>query len=182
MGPFRFVPFMQCRHSVFSLTHGIQGSLNMNGKKIIFNHGLGYMEGDRGVEFPNDYLWTQCNWIERGANALMVSVANVKIGNYTFPGCIGVVYYGEKEYRLATYLGVKIKKFSRKELWIEQGKLELQVKILEKFENSLLAPVKGKMTRTVYESVEGKIQYRFWINGIKIFDFIGKGCFESGRS
>ena len=26
MGPFRYIPFMQCRHSVFSLAHNIKGN------------------------------------------------------------------------------------------------------------------------------------------------------------
>ena len=31
MGPFRYVPFMQCRHSVFSMKHTIHGEISING-------------------------------------------------------------------------------------------------------------------------------------------------------
>jgi hypothetical protein len=75
---------------------------------------------------------------------------------------------------------VKIKRISPDELWIQQGKYELQVKILDRVENALLAPVKGSMVRKVYESVNSKIQYRFTIDGKVMFDFVGKGCFERG--
>ena len=41
MGPFRYVPFMECRHSVFSMTHTVNGSLNINGDKHEFDNGAG---------------------------------------------------------------------------------------------------------------------------------------------
>lgn len=43
MGPFKYIPFMQCRHSVYSLAHNITGRLTVNGKEISFNQGLGYV-------------------------------------------------------------------------------------------------------------------------------------------
>ncbi len=180
MGPFRYVSRMPCYHNIYSLAHSIQGELIVNGSRIDFNRGLGYIEGDQGSEFPTDYLWTQCSWQEEDTNSLMLSVADLRLGPISFTGCIGIIYYKWREYRFATYLGVRIKRISPTELWVQQGKYELQVKILEKLENTLLAPVKGSMIRTVYESVDARIHYRFTIDGRVIFDFIRKGCFERG--
>lgn len=178
MGPFRYLPGMPCLHNIYSLAHGIEGELRVNGKRIAFKHGLGYIEGDQGSSFPGDYLWTQCSWQEEDYNSLMLSVADLELGAIRFTGCIGIIYYKWKEYRFATYLGVKIIKISPDEVWIQQGKYELRVKILDRLENTLLAPVKGSMVRKVYESVNCKIQYRFTIDGKVMFDFVGKGCFE----
>lgn len=180
MGPFRYVPFMQCRHSVFSLTHNVNGTIVMNGRNMSFHQGIGYVEGDRGTGFPSDYLWTQCNWYDRGNNTVMVSIANIPIVKSSFTGCIGVIYYGGREYRLATYLGVKIRKYNRKELWIQQGKYDLYVQLLEENAYGLLAPEKGKMIRTVHESINCKIRYRFMIQGNVVFDYTGNGSFENG--
>ncbi len=180
MGPFRYLPGMPCLHNIYSLAHGIEGELRVNGKRIAFKHGLGYIEGDQGSSFPGDYLWTQCSWQEEDYNSLMLSVADLELGAIRFTGCIGIIYYKWKEYRFATYLGVKIIKISPDEVWIQQGKYELRVKILDRLENTLLAPVKGSMVRKVYESVNCKIQYRFTIDGKVMFDFVGKGCFERG--
>ena len=33
MGPFSFVPFMQCRHSVWSMRHQVKGKVCLNGRK-----------------------------------------------------------------------------------------------------------------------------------------------------
>jgi len=180
MGPFKYLPFMQCRHSLYSLAHKITGRLNVNGREMCFNRGLGYVEGDRGIEFPRDYFWTQCSWSSRGNNLIMVSVADIPFGKVTFKGCIGIVYYGGKEYRLATYLGVKIKKYSTRELWLQQGRYDLQILLIDENPHNLLAPVKGNMTRIVYESIDCRIRYRFMINNRLVFDFIARGSFERG--
>lgn len=73
MGPFRFVPFLQCRHSVISLSHPVNGFLELNGKRYSFENGTGYLEGDRGRSFPATYLWSQCNWQELGPCSVMPS-------------------------------------------------------------------------------------------------------------
>lgn len=66
MGPFRYVPFMQCRHNVFSMRHRVDGALTVNGTPYVFKNGIGYMEGDRGYSFPKKYTWTQCNFMDGG--------------------------------------------------------------------------------------------------------------------
>ncbi|TAH62836.1 MAG: hypothetical protein EWM47_13945 [Anaerolineaceae bacterium] len=180
MGPFKFVPFMQCRHSVYSVAHNIKGQLIVNGSLIDFNNGLGYVEGDRGVEFPSSYFWTQCSWRTNRNNTLMLSVADIPIGKLTFMGCIGLVYYGGKEYRMATYLGVKIKKYNNHELWVQQREYDLKVTVIDENPHDLLAPVKGNMTRTVYESLDCRVRYLFMVGGKVIFDFVGRGSFERG--
>jgi len=180
MGPFRHIPWMPCYHNVYSMAHNISGELTVNGNRIDFNHGMGYTEGDQGTGFPTDYLWTQCSWQEEDHNSLMLSVADLQLGPINFTGCIGVIYYKWREYRFATYLGVRIKKVNPNEIWVQQGNYELQVKILEKLENTLLAPVKGSMIRKVYESVDARMKYRFSVDGKVMFEFIRKGCFERG--
>ena len=52
MVPFRWVPGMECRHSVFSMKHSVNGEIRINGKSYLFHHGTGYWEGDRGRSFP----------------------------------------------------------------------------------------------------------------------------------
>ena len=104
MGPFRYVPFMQCRHSVFSMRHPVDGILSINGTPYEFQNAIGYMEGDRGYSFPTKYAWTQCSFPD---GALMLSIAEIPFGGFHFTGIIGIVHLRRKEYRLATYLGAK---------------------------------------------------------------------------
>lgn len=46
MGHFRFVPFIQCRHNVYSMWHRIDGKITVNGQQYFFRSGIGYIEED----------------------------------------------------------------------------------------------------------------------------------------
>ena len=119
MGPFRYLPLLQCRHGVFSMKHTVNGALTVNGTCLSFTNADGYLEGDRGRSFPKEYAWTQCFFPE---GSLMLSVADVPIGGLHITGIIGIVLLGGKEYRIATYLGAKAVKIRNGEIVIHQGK------------------------------------------------------------
>ncbi len=158
MGPFKFVPFMQCRHSVYSMMHRVDGQVIVGKEKFGFENGLGYIEGDRGCSFPERYIWTQC-FFEKGS--LMLSVADIPFCGLKFTGIIGIVLLGGKEYRIATYLGAKVSRISENTIVVTQGKFKLEAKLLHKNAKPLFAPVKGDMSRTIYESVSCVAYYRF---------------------
>ena len=46
MGPYSFIPFMECYHGILSMNHKILGSLKYNDENISFNGGKCYMEKD----------------------------------------------------------------------------------------------------------------------------------------
>ena len=48
MGPFQFIPFLQCRHSILSMKHSVTGNICINGMDYSFSNANGYLEGDRG--------------------------------------------------------------------------------------------------------------------------------------
>lgn len=169
MGPFQFVPFMECRHSVFSLTHAVNGRVIINDKEYRFHNHRGYMEGDRGQSFPKRYIWTQCNWMK---NCIMVSIADIPFCGGSFIGLIGSILYKGKEYRLATYLGVKILHLSDTSFYISQGYLTLMVELLEQNAKPLYAPIYGNMERTIHESIACKVQYTCIYKEEVIFRFI----------
>lgn len=179
MGPFRFVPFLQCRHSVLSLTHRVNGFVELNGKRFLFENGTGYIEGDRGASFPSSYLWTQCNWYEQGPCSVMLSVASIPFLGASFTGCICSVYYGGREYRLATYQGAKVLRWVKDEAIVAQGSRLLQVNLLEQNAHNLRAPSRGAMSRTIRESPSCRVRYRFFDGKRTVFDFIStQGSFE----
>ncbi len=159
MGPFRMLPFLQCRHSVFSLYHSVIGTVTVNGNRMVFDQGVGYMEGDRGRSFPKRYLWTQCSWERDG---IMLSVADVPLWGLTITGCIGLVWLEGKVYRLATYLGAKVIRVDENRAVIRQGKLRLRVTALEKRSRPLLAPKRGSMARTIHESLTCTVRYQLY--------------------
>lgn len=158
MGPFRWLANMECAHSVISMEHFLQGKLEMNGQTLDLNGGTGYIEADRGRSFPTTYLWTQCRW--RGCS-LMLSIATIPLGKHHFIGCICAVLLHGREYRIATYRGVRIQQWSSKGTVLIQGKYRLEVQLLD-----------GDMNRTIHESLCTKVRYRFWHGKELLLDHI----------
>ncbi len=176
MGPFRYLPFMQCRHSVVSMAHSVNGVLSINGERYVFNNSVGYIEGDRGRSFPRRYLWTQCGF-ESGS--LMLSVADIPVGLFSFTGVIGAVFLDGKEYRLATYLGARVKKLSGGEVVVAQGDMRLRARLVERNEHLLRAPSVGAMSRTIRESASCRAEYTLVKDGKVMLDFeSAKASFE----
>lgn len=162
MGPFCFVPFMECRHSVLSMKHSVNGTINVNGVDYVFADAEGYIEGDRGTSFPKEYAWTQCLFPE---GSLMLSVADIPLGPFHFTGIIGIVRLQQKEYRLATYLGAKAVQIKNGELTIRQGSYVLNAKLLDKNAHCLRAPKNGAMERMIRKNPSCRAQYTFMQNG-----------------
>ncbi len=173
MGPFRFVPFLQCRHGVISLGHAVRGSIRINDRVLNLDGGMGYVETDRGRSFPSSYLWTQCSWLEGTPCCVMLSIADIPFGFTHFTGCLCSVLYQGEEYRLATYQGVKILKWGPESAWIRQGPWELRVTLLEAAPLPLYAPQKGVMSRVIHESASGSVRYEFYRENKLVFDHIG---------
>ena len=181
MGPFQFVPFMECRHSVFSMMHRVDGTLTINGEKYSFENALGYWEGDRGFSFPKEYAWTHCFIEEKNLlqGSLMLSVADIPLAGFHFTGIIGIVYWKGKEYRFATYLGARVVQKDKQRLLIRQGDMELEARLLESRAYPLQAPVDGKMQRIIRENIRCKAFYRFRIKGKTMFVYeTEKASFE----
>lgn len=176
MGPFRYLPRLQCRHSVFSMKHTVDGALTVNGTCFSFANADGYLEGDRGRSFPTEYAWTQCFFPE---GSLMLSVADVPIGGIHITGIIGIILLEGKEYRLATYLGAKAVKIQNNEVIIRQGAWTFTAKRLDKSGHPLQAPIGGAMRRTIYEHPSCRAYYRFEADGAALLELeAGNAAFE----
>lgn len=170
MGPFRFLPFLECNHGVISMMHKTYGSLIVNGARVTLNNGTGYIETDWGTSFPKEYLWTQCILGEENKGSIMLSAADVPIGRKSFRGCICAINFRGFTYRLATYLGASTVVYSEDEVVIKQGKLCLRVLKLGERSFGLNAPQKGSMSRTIRESPVCRVRYQLWKGGNTIFD------------
>lgn len=168
MGPFSLVPFLECRHSVFSMRHTIRGKIQVNGQEYDFSDAWGYWEGDQGRSFPGEYAWTQCCFAD---GSLMLSVADIPLAGLHFTGVICAVLYKNREYRLATYLGAKAAQIHRGRIRITQGDLELEARLLRRTGKVLKAPKEGNMVRTIRESVACSAFYRFSQGKRTLFEF-----------
>lgn len=109
----------------------------------------------------------------------MLAVADIPMLGMRFRGVIGVILIEGREYRIATYLGAKVIYVGNNKVIVRQGKNILEAELLESGEHSLNAPQKGRMVRTVHESVACKARYRFIRNGRTMLNFVSeKASFE----
>lgn len=162
MGPFSYVPFMQCRHSVYSIHHRVDGKISINGTAFVFDNAIGYIEGDRGYSFPRQYVWTQCSF---PAGALMLSIADIPFGLFHFTGIIGTIFLNGKEYRLATYLGARVISLAPDHIIVRQSRYSLTINPRAPVGYPLQAPVDGAMSRTIHEHPSCNVYYRFEDDG-----------------
>lgn len=172
MGPFRLAANMQCRHGVISMRHPLSGLLTLNGETFGFDGGTGYIETDRGRSFPKSYLWSQCAWEGVDGGSVMMAAATVPFYFIKFRGCICAVLYRGREYRIATYRGAVIEKWTPDRIAVRQGKYLLMAELLEGRGQALKAPRDGGMDRTVRESLGAKVRYRFWLGDSLLFDHV----------
>lgn len=168
MGPFRFFP-MECRHKVVSMRHAVFGRAEIGGETLDFDGGFGYIEGDSGRSFPSAYTWLQCNDLD-GGTSVMASVAKIPFAGFKFTGCICAVLDAGREYRLATYRGVKVLRSTSRGLTLRQGKYLFEADVMPAEGRALLSPVRGSMQRIIKESPACAVRLRFSRAGELIFD------------
>lgn len=162
MGPFSVFPFMQCNHEVVSLRHSLHGTVTVNGRTLDFSGGTGYIEKDWGNSFPKEYLWVHSNYFLDASASIMVSVADIPFLGFHFYGCIGMVYLNGREYRLATYTGVKISRCGSHGVTLKQGKYLLRIDAFPLTAHPLFSPQLGKMSGTIHESPSCRTRFRFY--------------------
>ncbi|MCL1852924.1 MAG: tocopherol cyclase family protein [Peptococcaceae bacterium] len=173
MGPFRFFP-MECRHGVASMKHRLRGVVTLNGEVYDFTDGVGYIESDSGRSFPSRYIWVQCNHFEHSQTAsdlsIMASVARIPFYGLEFWGCICIVWLNGREYRLATYNGVKILRCEPECIDIKRGRHRLIITIDKNPGHTLAAPHVGAMKRVIHESLSCPTRFRFMEDDRVLFD------------
>lgn len=173
MGPFEHVPFMQCRHRVVSMAHGVYGTLTLNGKRYVFDDAPGYIEGDRGSSFPSRYLWTHYASKTRDLS-LMLSVAHIPFWPGSFTGILCPILFEGKEYRLATYHGARLFSMGHGAVCIRQGAYRFTAELLGERSHALHAPENGVMARLIRESPSCKVRYVLQKGKDTLFDIVGE--------
>ena len=167
MGPFSFLPNMECNHVIIHLSHNITGTLTLDGQTLDFTDGAGYIEKDYGRSFPKEYVWIQASHFDRGEASFVFSQARIPFLRTWFPGFFA--YFSDftaTQVRFATYNFSKLIRWEiNKENGTCQGCLKGPGGMLEfKAEMSgggkLRAPVDGQMNREIIESIGAHVEIR----------------------
>jgi len=164
MGPFGYLPNMECYHGLVSMSHKVTGSLKIGGQTIDFGKGKGYIEKDWGTSFPREYVWIHSNHFSDSTASLFFSKALIPFVGFTFDGYICNLVVGNKEYRFATYDIGSLKVISRDatHFSVQLRNLSHELVIHAKTVNPgiLIAPDKGKMGKKIKEEVRGEVSFK----------------------
>lgn len=180
MGPFSYIPFMECNHAIISMKSNATGNLKLNDKKITYKDGISYIEKDWGTSFPESYVWCQANNFKNENAAFMLSIANIPFLIAHFNGLICVLTVDNIEYKFTTYnLSKIVKKECTKErvdIIIKKKDYLLSIKAYKSSSQNLAAPQKGKMTKEILETITAKIKITLKKNNKIIFSDISEHC------
>ena len=177
MGPYSFVPFMECSHGLVSLDHLVGGWVDAGGGRVPLEGGRGYIEKDWGSSMPSAWIWCQSNSFPEPGVSLMFSLANIPWMGGRFPGFLcaarfpgspsegGTPRDGMGNMRVwATWNGARI-------ISLEAGDRSISVSmtrrgeridlVMERGRGGLLrAPTAGAMARRIAESVDAVLNVR----------------------
>lgn len=172
MGWYGFVPLMECYHGVLSFDHAIRGALAVDGERIDFTGGRGYIEKDWGKAFPRGYIWMQTNHFEQPGASLSASVALIPWVRTAFRGFIVGFWHDGTLYRFATYTGADVERLELTDthvIWAlsgetgprgAKGRYRLAIEA-ERAEGGLLhAPDRDAMVARVVESLTAAVSVR----------------------
>ncbi len=180
MGPFSYIPYMECNHAILSMRNTINGQIKFKDNVIDFNNGIGYIEKDWGVSFPKSYIWCQGNNFLKSNASFMISVADIPFKILNFRGLICSLIIDNEEYRFTTYNNSKIVKYDIKDNFfeIELHKKSYKLNIKSQYNTSqrLVAPVKGTMNKNIFESISAKVLIELKQNEKIVFSDISTNC------
>jgi len=178
MGPFSFIPFMECYHGVVNIHHESSGCLRYNNNIINYDGGYGYIEKDWGKSFPRKWIWFQSNHFNKDDAAVMFSIAEIPWLSKSFIGFISFLRIKNMIYYFATYTNAKIKKLDIcgkcLDIIIRDKDYEIRMSVENDSYGQLKAPFRGEMSRNIYESINAKVKVKM-IDKHKNFIFEGIG-------
>lgn len=177
MGPYTFVPYMECYHGIVSMDHKITGKLTISSETIDFNGGRGYIEKDWGQSFPEAYIWLQSNHFEEDGTSIKLSVARIPWLRRSFTGFIAGLLHNGKLYRFTTYNSSRLEhiNITIEDLTIVLVNKRYRIRIFAEREKATLlsSPISGAMSGHISESMTSKVEIT--LSDIKSGSIIFKG-------
>lgn len=185
MGPYSFMPFMECNHGILSMDHALSGELCVSGTSTSFDGGRGYNEKDWGRGFPSAYVWAQSNHFGEDGISISASVARIPWLTGSFRGYLVGFLLRDKLYRFTTYTGAKIEHIEVNDhsyrLIVSDKTHRLELSATKAAGAVLHAPYEKQMIERVAETMTSRVDLRLQriVNGETLFEGSGEhSCLE----
>jgi tocopherol cyclase len=164
MGPFGYIPAMECYHGIVSLDHELDGALKIGNDNVDFSRGRGYIEKDWGTNFPSAYVWFQSNHFSAISTSLSASIARIPLWGLNFPGFIISLWHQGVHYRWATYTRAATERLRISDTcveWVVANRKTRLSMTAERHAGGLLkAPLRTEMHKRVDETMLSAVAVR----------------------
>lgn len=181
MGPFYYLKFLECVHSLISLHHCCYVDLKINEHPFDLK-AIGYIEKDRGQSFPKQYFWLQSNHCENEYACLTLAIAKVNLKLFDFTGIVMVMMLDGQQHFYTTYLGAKVIEQSLHHIHLKQNQEDIHLYIEHQHPYALKGPQLGKMSKDVFEQLNAKVRVELYhrqkIKGIYHFTMCACEVYE----
>ncbi len=176
MGPYSFVPKMECNHAVLVMDATAAGSVD----GVQYSHGRCYVEKDWGRSFPKGWVWAQSNSFTKPGVSVTCSVARVPFRNTAFAGfLIGLLADG-RLHQFTTYNGARVERVSLTEesvdLTVERRQRRLSLTLHRAGGTVLAAPHDGAMTGRIMETLDAEISVSLEKSGTTLYEGVGSSA------
>jgi hypothetical protein len=181
MGPYGWIPSMECNHGVMSLDHRLSGSLMIDDTTIDFTGGRGYIEKDWGKSFPAAYVWMQSNHFETPGTSFVGSIAIIPWLFSAFPGFIIGLLHDGRLHRFATYTRAATEHLAiddARVTWtVTNRRHRLAIRALRTAGGLLVGPTRERMGDRVGETMTSNIEVELTtISGERVFAGTGRNA------
>jgi hypothetical protein len=190
MGPYKYVPFMECNHDLVSMYHEVRGNItlvheNQEGDRFTLAPGIGYIEKDWGRSMPSSWIWINAlnfDSVHQPAS-FFFSLAKIPWLKHEFNGFISVLHVDGREFRFATYKQGRIDLLEYQagvlRILFSDTRYKVEVMVRTSEAGELLAPVHGTMDRRIGECnnawVRVVIKAKHKMTDAPLFDGIATG-------
>jgi len=166
---------MECYHAIVHLYHDLNGVIELDGERMDFSGGTGYIEKDYGRSFPRTYLWLQASHFNAGTASFVFSRARIPFLGSEFPGFFAYFTdFQNEKHTFATYNRSKLREWQVDAksgtcsglLTGPSGSLRFEAKMAGG--GRLRAPVDGLMDREIIESITAVVQLTVWDRAGKV--------------
>lgn len=182
MGPYTFLPFMECYHGIISMDHILSGQIEVDDEIVDFRNGRGYIEKDWGKSFPSAYIWLQSNHFSQPGISVKVSVAKIPYLGYSFVGFIAGIWLDNQLIQFTTYNQSSLRKSAidaeKVELVMENKSFRLEILVRREAATALASPILGLMDGRIEESMKAFVEVTLIDrkSGKSIFNDIGRNA------
>lgn len=164
MGPYGWLPRMECNHAVVSLDHALDGAVEIDDGSVDLTGGRGYIEKDWGAAFPAGYVWLQTNHFDRPGVSLVASIAIVPWLRGAFPGFFVGLLVGGRLHRFATFTGARTSRLHLDDDHVEwvvaDGSTRIELRAQRRAGGLLRAPTREQMGDRVGETMRSTVAAR----------------------